>query len=66
MIAPRSADRNGGYTRVLRTRIRPGDRTQMALIEFVEAGPVEKTEKKKRRVVRSKAAQTAEQADSSK
>ena len=35
-IGPRYASRNGGYTRVLRTRVRPGDASEMAIIEFVD------------------------------
>lgn len=34
-IAPRYATRNGGYTKIHRTRIRRGDASMMALIEFV-------------------------------
>jgi large subunit ribosomal protein L17 len=34
-IAPRYAGRPGGYTRVLRTRFRPGDAAEMAVIELV-------------------------------
>lgn len=34
-IAPRYLGRNGGYTRIQRTRIRRGDASTMALIEFV-------------------------------
>lgn len=33
-IAPRLQDRNGGYTRILRTGIRPGDGAETALVEF--------------------------------
>lgn len=61
-LAPRFADRQGGYTRVLRGRTkptgkrldakRPGDNTQMAIIEFVEGEVVQKKAKKKRRVVK--------------
>ena len=36
VIAPKFANRNGGYTRVLKTYDRRGDATTMAIIEFVE------------------------------
>ena len=35
-IAPKFANRNGGYTRVLKLGFRRGDATEMAIIEFVE------------------------------
>ena len=35
-IAPVFKDRNGGYTRVLKTGRRQGDNAEMAIIEFVE------------------------------
>ncbi len=35
-IAPRFASRNGGYTRIVLTRNRPGDAAPMAVIELVE------------------------------
>ena len=34
-LAPKYVDRNGGYTRITRTRIRRGDATPMAFIELV-------------------------------
>lgn len=63
-LAPRYVDRHGGYTRVVRTRVRPGDKAEMAVIEFVE-GSVQKEVKKKRRTVKrsdkaKNAASTAE------
>jgi large subunit ribosomal protein L17 len=34
-IAPKYADRNGGYTRIIKTRTRRGDASPMAIIELV-------------------------------
>ena len=34
-IAPKYADRNGGYTRVVRTGPRRGDAAEMAVIELL-------------------------------
>ncbi len=55
-IAPRYAERHGGYTRVLRTKKREGDKAQMALIEFVEAQVQASAKKRKRRTVKKAAA----------
>lgn len=34
-IAPRFADRNGGYTRILKLGVRDGDKAEMGLIELI-------------------------------
>ena len=36
VIAPRYADRNGGYTRIVKAGIRPSDAAPIAVIEFVD------------------------------
>lgn len=38
-IAPSVAERNGGYTRILRTGVRAGDRADMAILELVTKSP---------------------------
>ena len=35
-IAPNYKKRNGGYTRVIKTRVRKGDAVSLAILEFVE------------------------------
>jgi large subunit ribosomal protein L17 len=63
-IAPRFTERNGGYTRVLRTRKRDGDNAQLAIIQFVEEETVSKTPKrKKRNVKRSASAESAKKVE---
>ena len=53
-LAERFADRIGGYTRVLRTRRRPGDAAEMSIVSLLEAtpsakAPAEKGEKAPRK-----------------
>ncbi len=45
-IGPRFAARNGGYTRIVLTRSRPGDAAPMAVIELVERQKKETAENK--------------------
>jgi large subunit ribosomal protein L17 len=46
-IAPRFADRNGGYLRIIQTRQRVNDSAPMAIIEFVDYQDIkEKTSEK--------------------
>src|SRR5262249_62024743 len=52
-IAARFADRNGGYTRIIKTRPRPGDGAPMVFLELVDrvegpTGKGKKSEKKER------------------
>lgn len=64
-IAPRYSERNGGYTRVIRTRKRDGDNAQMAIIQFVEAelAVKEQTPRRRRRAVKKSADAAAPAAD---
>jgi large subunit ribosomal protein L17 len=35
-IAPALKDRTGGYTRITKTRVRPGDAAELSIIELVK------------------------------
>jgi len=50
-LAPRFADRSGGYTRIIRLGFRPGDSAEMALIELIgsEYEPVDGDKKKSKK-----------------
>ena len=68
-VAPKVADRPGGYTRVLHLGFRPGDAAEMALIELVDfneaalASTVKKEAKKSTRRSRAKKAEAAPAAE---
>ena len=48
-IAPKLTGRNSGYLRIIRTRVRPGDNSSMAVLEFVDYDSlIEKKEEKKK------------------
>ncbi|HZJ88185.1 MAG TPA: 50S ribosomal protein L17 [Sphaerochaeta sp.] len=47
-IAPMFAERNGGYTRILKTGMRPGDAAEMVILELVEKTADTKGGKKKK------------------
>ncbi len=55
-IAPRFTDRKGGYTRLIKTRIRPGDGAPMSVVELVE---LKEKEKKPTKTPATAAAQAA-------
>jgi large subunit ribosomal protein L17 len=55
-IVARMGDRNGGYTRILKTGTRPGDRAPMAILELVDRPETPKEKDKKGAKNKKKAA----------
>ena len=58
-IVARMGDRNGGYTRILKTGTRPGDRAPMAILELVDRPETPKQKDKKGAKNKKKAAAAA-------
>jgi large subunit ribosomal protein L17 len=64
-VAPRLADHKGGYTRLLKTRLRPGDAAPMAFVEIVARGvqeeaPAPEEKKGKKKAAKAEAAPEGE------
>jgi large subunit ribosomal protein L17 len=55
-VGPRCASRNGGYTRIVRTRIRHGDAAELAIIELVDKVGAEAKAAPKKAPAKKKAA----------
>ncbi len=61
VVAPAFADKNGGYTRVLRIGARRGDAAEMAIVEVIGFEPKPEDEKKAKKA--PKAAKKEEKAE---
>jgi large subunit ribosomal protein L17 len=48
-LAPRYADRKGGFTRIIRLGFRPGDSAEIAIIELVDREGEKETPKKSKK-----------------
>lgn len=53
-VAPKIAERNGGYTRIIRTGKRLGDNAEMCLIELVDFNEIYGNDTKKKTTRRSR------------
>jgi large subunit ribosomal protein L17 len=53
-VAPRIAERNGGYTRIIRTGNRLGDNAEMCMIELVDFNEIYTNDKAKKTTRRSR------------
>lgn len=62
-VAPRFQTRPGGYTRVVKLGVRPGDGAPMSVIELVDRGDASRSEADKKRERRAKAKQRREEAE---
>lgn len=53
-VAPKIAERNGGYTRIIRTGFRLGDNAEMCMIELVDFNTIYTNDKAKKTTRRSR------------
>jgi large subunit ribosomal protein L17 len=61
-IAPRFADRAGGYTRIIRTGFRIGDGAQLAILELL-GSKLKKKEKKEKQKAKAEEQETPEKTE---
>lgn len=59
-LAPRYADRNGGFTRIIRLGFRKGDTAEIAIIELVDREGEKDTPKKSKKASSKKESKTEE------
>ncbi len=59
-LAPRYADRNGGFTRIIRLGFRKGDSAEIAIIELVDREGEKDTPKKSKKAPSKKEPETEE------
>jgi len=64
-VAPRFSSKNGGYTRLIKTRVRHGDGAPMVIVELTEIKKAEKPEKKEKPATAKKEKPAAEKKEKS-
>ncbi len=58
-VAPKIAERNGGYTRIIKTGFRPGDAADTALIELVDFNDIYNPNEEEKKTTRRSRISTA-------